>query len=355
VVLLILPPGDPPLASGPCHQRHDPQQLGAANGTEPTATEIRTLKKGCIGLVELRLGLLDGSTPPDNMVIGDAATHWQVAEAEAVLAPGEVATGRAMIWQENLVTAKKELDAALNNPDPDEGFLAVREAANEVKRIESGLEHALAKARETRDELPEEFIKEMRDARHAAKVAGGIAAFKTVMKYGKKFDDILARKPADKDEFLEMVTADKDLRLLKGVADHLPEGNPADWLRVTYGKQWYSGQEQQEAWFANPFSSVDHAPDTPDPAAFAPDPVTGQIDMSKDRFLPKPGYIKYDYSVYDPVSGNWLHANHDDDDPANPMYVYQSTLERLSAGYVDFDTMGFGIVFVNKNSVHWPS
>lgn len=76
-----------------------------------------------------------------------------------------------------------------------------------------------------------------------------------------------------------------------------------------------------------------------DDKAFRPDPKTGKVDMSGYEYRAQPGYINFDYGFWDEASQCFWHANH-----AQPgMKVYQSTRDKFTAGYIDFDRCVFGV------------
>jgi len=71
----------------------------------------------------------------------------------------------------------------------------------------------------------------------------------------------------------------------------------------------------------------------PDEDAYQPDPKTGKVDMSDYKYRAQPSYINFDYGFWDEGSNCFWHANH-----AQPgMKVYQSTKDKFSKGYIDFD------------------
>lgn len=74
----------------------------------------------------------------------------------------------------------------------------------------------------------------------------------------------------------------------------------------------------------------------PDEDAYKPDDK-GRVDMSNYRYRAQPGYVNFDYGFWDEASQCFWHANH-----SQPgMEVYQSTKEKFSAGYIDFDRIIF--------------
>ena len=100
----------------------------------------------------------------------------------------------------------------------------------------------------------------------------------------------------------------------------------------------------------------------PDPNAYKPDPKTGKVDMSGYDYEPqsrwktdpntgakvKSSYVNFDYGFWDEKSNCFWHANHCQyKDPVraanDPMKVFQSTKEKFTKGYIDFDRIIFCI------------
>lgn len=77
---------------------------------------------------------------------------------------------------------------------------------------------------------------------------------------------------------------------------------------------------------------------------FRPNASTGQVDMSRYRYVARPGYVNFDYGWYDEQNRNWWHANHGE--PG--MEVYQSTLPYYSRPLMDFDAQVFTVAFARK-------
>jgi hypothetical protein len=100
-----------------------------------------------------------------------------------------------------------------------------------------------------------------------------------------------------------------------------------------------------------------------DDKAFLPDPKTGEVNMKGYKYraqskweeneetgeMEKSSYINFDYGFWDEASQCFWHANHMEyrDDPArmkkDPMKVLQSTKDKFTAGYFDFDRIIFCI------------
>jgi len=74
----------------------------------------------------------------------------------------------------------------------------------------------------------------------------------------------------------------------------------------------------------------------PDKDAYKPDDK-GKVDMTDYKYRAQPGYINFDYGFWDDSTKCFWHANHS----MPGMKVYQSTLDKFSAGYMDFDRVIF--------------
>jgi hypothetical protein len=105
----------------------------------------------------------------------------------------------------------------------------------------------------------------------------------------------------------------------------------------------------------------------PDEDAFKADPKTGEVDMtgyqyhaqSRYRTDPATGaqrrgsYVNFDYGFWDEGSSCFWHANHMQykdaaKRAADPMKVLQSTKEKFTKGYLDFDRIVFCIAKANN-------
>lgn len=71
--------------------------------------------------------------------------------------------------------------------------------------------------------------------------------------------------------------------------------------------------------------------------SYTPDPYTGKVDMKGYAYKAKPGYVNFDYGIYEEETGSWWHANHKE--PG--MKVYRSTLQHYSRPLMDFDKQVF--------------
>ena|GEM_PF-2554475 len=97
------------------------------------------------------------------------------------------------------------------------------------------------------------------------------------------------------------------------------------------------------------------------PEAFPIDGETGHVDMTGYQYQGRTkvekndkgedeyagGYVNFDYGFYDETTDSIWHANHmqykqgDEKREKQPMYVYQSTVEKFTKGYTDFDRVIF--------------
>ncbi|MGW1739347.1 hypothetical protein ACWCPQ_11100 [Nocardia sp. NPDC001965] len=326
-----------------------------------TYTEREILAQGCIGVTKLGLGQrrLD-QIPPMNLAFADPASHRAIQSAENVLAPGEIANAdvknfRRLRTRADDLVREHGMNWAVEHPDG-----TVLSAAQYIDQVEKNLERARTEARETWSNLAKGHIREMLDTRNAAKIEGEMRTFEQVRGYSRKFENILATGPADTGEFMRLVKADPELARLRGVDHQLPTGSPSEWKPVIYAKHFWSGQKMVRDSDGNLLFKEGRfetrATETPDAARFAPDPATGQVDMSGDHGRAKPGYVSFDYGLYDEQAGSWWHANHADyrvysengDPVRNPMKVYQSTSEKFFAGYSDFDSSVVCLGFVRN-------
>ncbi|MBF6165500.1 hypothetical protein IU486_12030 [Streptomyces gardneri] len=322
------------------------------HGRRMTPEERKVLRSGCIGVTKLRLGQLDlKASPPTNLAFADPDTHRMMQNAEKVLAPGEVANATVKDWRQRITDAENFASKYGRRRKFTNFDGSKIKVSDYIRHAQENLARARAEARETWSKLAKEHIKELRDARRDARVEGDMRTFEKVRNYKRKFEDILATKPADAEEFLRRVKADPDLAQLRGVGDHLPPGNPAEWELVIYSKHFWSGQEIVHDSSGNQVVKKDGSPlvrptTTPNATRFAPDPTTGQVDMSGDHDQPKPGHTNYDYGLYDEETGSWWHANHGDwrefpefgDPVLDPMKVYQSTPDKFFSRPPDFDS-----------------
>lgn len=311
-------------------------------GRKLSSRELIVLDTGCYGVTTLRFDTvlrfdLQHRDPPTNLAFGDLVTYGVIAEAEQILAPGELANGVVNDINRVYQAAQHELMEARTAAGATDNSPTVVAARQKVDNLEQTLNHARAEAKKIWKEISEEYRKEFEQVRETAKREGGHRTFELVSRYVAKFEAILATKPADIHEFMQLVKADDELALLQDVDRYLPDGNPAEWETIIFSKHIWSGQGEYE----------------PNPDRFAPDATTGQIDMSGDKFKGKHGYIKFDYAWYDPVSKNWWHANHAERPEAHlrerdPMLVLQSSHDKFFTSYLEFDTAPICIGFARR-------
>ncbi|MEV4130517.1 hypothetical protein, partial [Nocardia sp. NPDC049707] len=305
-------------------------------GRPITPAELKTIDRGCIGLTVARLGRVEGN-PQLNLAFDDPVAQQAIAKAEKVLAPGEVANQRAADAAKQLKQAQQELAEARKKPGATEDSRDVRLARDQVALREKQAKRYQEDAKKAWSKISDEYKREMQTARREAKIEGGKRTFEKVSGYADKFNAILESRPASRREFMRLVKADKDLAQLKDVERWLPDGDPSEWEVVIYSKHFWSGGSSE----------------TPNPARFAPDPTTGQVDMSGATYVGKPGFVNFDYGWYDPQSGSWWHANHMEyPDPVrranSPMEVYQSSPTKFFSSYMDFDSSVIAIGFVRR-------
>ena len=105
-----------------------------------------------------------------------------------------------------------------------------------------------------------------------------------------------------------------------------------DFKAVLFAKLFWSNQ-----------SPVEEERKKGDDKAYLPD-EDGKVDMSDYKYRSQPGYINFDYGFWDEGSQSFWHANH-----CQPgMKVYQSTKDKFSAGYMDFDRVIFCAAIVKN-------
>ena len=98
-----------------------------------------------------------------------------------------------------------------------------------------------------------------------------------------------------------------------------------DFKAVLFAKLFWSNQDPDK-----------EARKKPDDKAYLPD-EDGKVDMDDYEYRAQPGYINFDYGFWDEQSQSFWHANH-----CQPgMKVYQSTKDKFTAGYMDFDRVVF--------------
>ncbi|MFI9815571.1 hypothetical protein [Saccharothrix variisporea] len=141
-------------------------------------------------------------------------------------------------------------------------------------------------------------------------------------------NEVLASRPTPR-EYAALVRRHPLLSGLRDVVAAYPSWiDPAELTASVFSKRFW--RKQDPSWT-----------DEEAAAAFRSDPGTGQVDMSKYRYVARPGYVNFDYGWYDEDNGNWWHANH-----AEPgMVVYQSTKRFYSRPLLDFDAQVYSVAF----------
>jgi hypothetical protein len=77
-----------------------------------------------------------------------------------------------------------------------------------------------------------------------------------------------------------------------------------------------------------------------DPSKFLPD-ASGSVDMTGYDYSARPGFVNFDYGLYDARTNTWWHANHCDRCGMGKMKVYQSDLSYYSQPLMDFNRQVF--------------
>jgi hypothetical protein len=320
----------------------------ARRGQPLSWSEKKLLDLGCIGATMVRLGRTGIDPPPLHLAFADPRAHRAVSEVEKILGPGEVNTAAV----NSLARELRSYRTALKTADP--------AASDKIRNKITDLEEVFARAKEiTRsywsDAMKSYDITDLQNRREAAKFEGNRLAFERASGIAGKFNEILAGKPADATEFERIARQDEQLAGLRGIAESLPSGDLTDVHATVFSKHFWSGQidtldatgQVVRDIFGNPQG---RAGDLPDPDRFAPNADTGQVDMSRDLYKGKPGFIKFDYGWYDEKNGCWWnanHAEHSDADrrAADPMRFYRCSPEVFLAGLDDFDSSVMCVAF----------
>ncbi|MCX4095145.1 hypothetical protein [Nocardia sp. alder85J] len=315
--------------------------------------ELRTLDRGCIGVTMLSIGR-DGHSPPMNLAFSDPGTHYSPYEFERVLGPLERANEGMNQYNRWLREATAELAAARQVPGAGDDSPEIRNIQARVDYYRSEAARYEQAAEDLAKNLNAQDKSAWGDMRTAAKLEHGQRTKETVLGYKHRFEEILAQRPATREDFLAMVAADPVLGRLRGVDQQLPSGSPADWDVVMYAKHFYSGQAY--AYGADGKVLVDshghwRTVDTdPNPRAFAPDPATAQVDMSSDLFGGKgPGICNFDYGRYVEETDSWLSGNHmeftDARRETDPMRVIHQSDARFHSYGKSYDSAVIALAF----------
>ncbi|MGW1739206.1 hypothetical protein ACWCPQ_10390 [Nocardia sp. NPDC001965] len=312
-----------------------------------------TLRSGCVGLVQDRIGR-SGGLPPMRIAFSDRESHGVIADLGKTLAPVEAAEKDVAYWQKQLDLAEK----TTRNHGPDweatDADTGVSRTSTEFMRwARENLETSHDKARATRARIADiDGLAEMADAKSAAKLEGNRRMFDTVSGYTDELNRIFASKPADAAEVANLIRLHPGLGPVHGIERLLPGGKPEDFEAVVTFKDLWSGQSDtaaQEVKFLDGGIRNLGGSDTPDPGRFRPDPETSRVDMSADLNQGRPNSMNFNYSYYDKESDSWWGADQHDHDPNHPMRVKQMSPEYLWADRPEYDTSVFGIEIVNKS------
>lgn len=321
------------------------------HGREMTADERKVLSQGCIGIVKVRLGLLElEAGPPANLAFADPGSHGVIHSVERILVPGEIANARVKGWQKRLNRAEALVSERGTNWLHRNRDGAEILASEHIENIKKNLNAARAQARDVWADIAKSDLGDVLAARHEARIESNQRTFERVSNYVRRFEDILAAGPVDAGEFMRLVKADPELARLRDVDQYLPSGNPSEWQPEIYSKHFWSGQEIIRDRKGNPVVKDGivgvRSTQTPDATLFEPNPDTAQVDMSGDYNRGKPGYGNFDYALFDAPTGSWVNANHGDwrvypelgNPSVDPMKVYLNSPEKFFAGRPDFDS-----------------
>ncbi|WP_147404289.1 hypothetical protein [Nocardia panacis] len=324
-------------------------------GRKMRPVEREILKQGCIGMTKIELGILSKiHVPAPTLAFSDPTSHEIIQRAQKLLAEGEAANGAVRAAKYHFNRVKKRVETEGWNWTEKNKQGVEMTAADSVKYREDALRDARDKAREIWSRASKEELKEMLDSRHSARIAGDIRTFDRVQDLASRFRAIIDTKPATAGEFLRLANLDPELSKLKGIAQQLPEGNPADWKVKIFSKHFWSGQRTSLGPDGMPMFEdgfpVAEATSTSNQWRFAPDPHTGQVDMTGDLFRGRLGYLNYDYGYYDEHTRSWWSANHGDF-PGDPMIVFQSTPEEFFSSFPFFDSSPICLTFRNEPAV----
>ncbi|WP_020647644.1 hypothetical protein [Nocardia sp. BMG111209] len=323
-------------------------------GRSLNGIEITTLERGCIGVSMLHLGR-DQASPPMNLAFSDPATHFDIYRSEKALGSLDRANAGVNNFTRWLETARTELENARNAPGATRGSPEVRQAQERVDYYEKELARYRKEARDLVLKISEDDRTALADERLAAKLEHGTRTKELVLDYKHRFEEILARQPATREDFLAAVRADPVLGRLSGVDQYLPGGSPSEWDVVMFAKHFYSGQDYLRGpngeYYRDNDGNWQTVATDPNPAAFTPNSETGQVDMSRDLFQPKGwGICNFDYGLYLEESDSWLSGNHMEyKDPqqraSDPMRVIHQVDSRFHSYGQSYDSAVIGLAF----------
>ncbi|WNV87988.1 hypothetical protein [Umezawaea sp. Da 62-37] len=145
-------------------------------------------------------------------------------------------------------------------------------------------------------------------------------------------NEIIAQHPTPQ-QYAALVRRHPLLGKLRGVTSALPTWlDSGELTAAVFSKRFWT--KQDPAWT-----------DAQAKEFFRPNATTGQVDMSRYRYVARPGYVNFDYGWYDEGTRNWWHANHSEPD----MEVYQSTVQYYSRPLLDFDAQVFTVAFARAS------
>ncbi|WP_280278406.1 hypothetical protein [Nocardia wallacei] len=319
-------------------------------GRRMTPSEIATLELGCVGITSTVAG--HPLHPPNNLVFSDPATYRPQFDAERVLVPLDRANSDLNNAKMSLLDAQDRLREINMAHSYDASVPEVIEARRVVREWTKYVDQLRQVAREELMKIGDE-VNRLQEQRAMAQLEHSMATKDMVLGYKRAFEDILERQPATREEFLQMVAEDPQLSGLRDVGRFLPSGKPSEWDIVVFAKHFYSGQEHVRDPAGNPLYEPRTGwpiarPTDPNPDMFAPDPETGQVDMSGDLCCAKgPGMGNFDFGLYLEDIDAWMNANHMEyRDPAqrqaDPMKAFVQTDIRFHnyGGYYDSAVMG---------------
>lgn len=318
-------------------------------GRPMTAKE--NLDRGCIGMT---MNCLRRKSPPLlTLSFADPRAHALIHSAESPLAPRDIADNKARHLFEKLRYARHDVVVMRERFAETTLSHRISTAQAVVDDLENTWRQAVADAAEIKRRMPPERFIELSTTRLEAKLVGGQRTFDLVSSYATRLQEILHSCPSNVREFERLISRDPLLAPLQNVARGLPAGNLADIDVQIFLVSCWSGQVLPPSgkWVTNgrALDSFDTAASEPNPRMFAPDPVTGQVDIAGYFGEAKPYGTNYDYAFHQ--DGSWWHANHGvSDDPNDQMVVLQSSPDGLFAGSEDFDTMLQCIGYVNRSA-----
>lgn len=282
-------------------------------GREMTATELATLKRGCIGITVLNLG--GSGNPP----LTEAYNTFEQGHKRMV-------DVQKMIDEHPNMTARDLTEAGIKLDLQFAGTLGQHKSVMFAKLFWSNQKAQPNQAdfNAGKQEFDEEHIWEKKPL---------------VMPNGKTPE--------------QMVKEDGRQATIDYIYNDLGEAKFKELTNANH-------QENVKAYYI----AWAHAVEKKDPDAFPVDEATGKVDMSKyTQYHGRPKlekndkgeeeykgtYVNFDYGFWDDASQCFWHANHMQYDPATagekaekqPMIVYQSTKDKFIKGYFDFDRVIF--------------